>query len=135
MEQNKIGPNTSFILLMLQTLRSCEVENEDPVEMIPFVIEGIKAGRITGCEGYDPCLMENFEKGWNEAVRKYGADIAPSRMKAFLIETLIECSATPITKEEILSMIDRAWDTASLLVRGIHLTKDEDGNYHEERDN
>ena len=131
MEQNKIGPNTSFILLMLQTLRSCEVENEDPVEMIPFVIAGIKAGRITGCEGYDPCLMENFEKGWDEVVRKYGADVAPSKMKAFLIETLIECSEG-LTEEALMQMIDLAWGTATLFVKGMHLTKDEEGNYYYE---
>lgn len=131
MDQNKIGPNTTFTLLMLQTLRSCEVENEDPIEMVALVLERIKTGEINGCEGVDPKLLNNFEKGWGAAIEKYGADVAPTRMQAFLIKTLVECS-NGLTEEALIQMIDRAWGTATLFVRGMHLTKDEEGNYHEE---
>lgn len=129
----ELGPNKSFLIIMLQMLRRCEIEDEDPIEMIPCVIEGIKTGKITGCKGVDPKLMNNFESGWDSAIEKYGADVAPDRMKEYLIKKLIETS-TGLTREDLLQIIDRSWFAASLIVKGIHLTKDEEGNYYDDNE-
>jgi hypothetical protein len=74
----------------------------------------------------------NFHEGFKAAISKYGVEEGCERIKDKLIEIILDNDEDyHHSREELLKTVISANLFADLNMNGIHLTKDENGEYHE----
>lgn len=83
----------------------------------------------------NPELVENFIKGYDKAVAKYGIDEANARMQERILETILKYEDY-YSREELINRVRVLYAAADIATKaeledGINLERDEDGNYHE----
>ena len=80
-------------------------------------------------------LQEKFIEGYERAIEKYGITVGNYKMKEFLIQLILKYEPYR-TREDVIALVIKGDTIASLSVKmmkngGIHLEKDEEGNYKE----
>lgn len=83
----------------------------------------------------NPELQEKFIEGYERAIEKYGITAGNYKMKEFLIDLILKYEPYR-TREDVIALVIKGDTMAALSVKmmkngGIHLEKDEEGNYKE----
>lgn len=96
--------------------------------MVARMAADIMLGKLPEIRGMTPKLFKDFSTGYRNAIKKYGETEANERMKEYLIKVI--CDNTDYTRETLFKYLDKVWNSTELFADGIHLTKDEFGEYH-----
>ena len=97
--------------------------------------EKIEPGVAMTWNTCNPELVENFIKGYDKALAKYGIDEANSRMQERIIDIILKYDKQ-YSREELINRVRLLYAMADISTKaeledGINLEIDEDGNYHE----
>ena len=114
----------SFLMLLLQVFNLKGFTPEETKKNIGLVMGDALAGNIC----VSPKLFISFTEGYKNAIKKYGLDIANIRMKEYLTKVILK--DTNHTEESLYKYMNDVWDGVNCILDGIHLYKDDNGEYH-----
>ena len=121
-----------FLLLMLCVFRHPE-DNPEMIEgFVATTLSEVKCGKMRHIgDIMSDKLFTSFSIGYKQAIEKYGLEEANKRMSDKILSVIVK--NTGHDENEINSIIEKLYNKANdifdIMSNGIHLTKDENGNY------
>lgn len=124
--------NLQFLLLMLFVFRQPEADSEMISTHVATTLGEVKCGKMRNIGGIMSAnLFSSFSIGYKQAIEKYGLEEANKRMSDKILSVIVK--NTGQDENEINNLVEKIYNRANgifdIMSNGIHLTKDENGNY------
>ena len=121
-----------FLLLMLSVFRMPEADAEMIEGLVATTLSEVKCGKMRHIgDIMSDKLFISFSIGYKQAIEKYGLEEANKRMSDKILSVIV--NNTGHDENEINDLIEKLYNKANdifdIMSNGIHLTKDENGNY------
>lgn len=123
--------DVKFLLLMLAVFRH-PADPEMIKRHVTTTLGEVKCGKMCHIGDFmSTNLFNSFLIGYKQAIEKYGLEEANKRMSDKILSVIVK--NTGQDENEINNLIEKIYNKANdifdIMTNGIHLTKDENGNY------
>lgn len=124
--------NLQFLLLMLAVFRLPEADSEMIRTLVATTLGDVKCGKMHHIgDIMSVNIFNSFSIGYKQAIEKYGLEEANKRMSDKILSVIVK--STGQDENEINNLFEKIYNRANnifdIMSNGIHLTKDENGNY------
>lgn len=128
---NGNNPDVNFLVLITFAFKEAKINKIiSAKKAVAIVVADTMCGKCIKTRGMSPKLLKNFSEGYRNAIEKYGEEEAAERMERYLVRIIADKMHTE--PDDVDEYINRSLDIQELFTNGIHLTKDSNGEYHNE---
>ena len=122
------NPNIQFLVLMTFAFKKARLDDISAKKAVAIAVGSVMSGNCTETRGMSMELFKNFSEGYRNAIKKYGDEIAAERMERYLVNLI--ATKMGLEPDVLEDYMDKSLKIQELFTNGIHLTKDDNDEYH-----
>lgn len=125
------NPNIQFLVLITFAFKKAKLDgNISAKKAVAIAVGSVMSGNCPETRGMSMELLKNFSEGYRNAIKKYGEDIAAEKMERYLVNLI--ATKMGLEPDALENYMDKSLKIQELFTNGIHLTKDDNDEYHNE---